>query len=272
MRSDAQRVRLSRHRTGLRPCFDTGMLSFDISANRHRFCFSDSLLPSAPLFMRVSLSLTSNTEPVPFDRLMPSLTGVVHRWLGLNEAHDAMSLYSIGSLRHGRLRRGALDFPDGSTWTISFLDTNLGKRCLSGVVEVPEVAFGMNVCEAQLVEPPPFEQIRRYVVDSPVLTRRKRDDGSREHLTFRDPESADTLTRTLRGKMEAAGFGSSAAQASARFDTEWSGAKTKVVPFRSIRYRANVCPVIIEGPEEAHLTAFLAGVGELSGCGFGALR
>ncbi len=222
--------------------------------------------------MRLNLRLSPNTAPVPFDHLH-QLTGALHKWLGEENAeHDGLSLYSFGWLRNARARRDALDFPGGTTWTVSFVAPELGKRLLSGVLDDAEVTCGMNVQEVQLAEMPPFDSEHRFLVDGAVLTRRNRDDGGRDHLTFEDPAADDTLTRTLRRKLTAAGMDEVAEHARVRFDREWAGAKPKVVTLKGIQYKASVCPVIVEGSPEAVRFAWLAGVGELTGSGLGALR
>lgn len=221
--------------------------------------------------MRLNLRLSPNTEPVPFDHLH-RLTGALHKWLGENEVHDSLSLYSFGWLRNARTCRGALDFPGGTAWTVSFASPDLGKRLLSGVLDAPEVTCGMTVQEIQLAETPSFDSGHRFLVDGAVLTRRNRDDGGRDHLTFEDPAADDTLTRTLRHKLTVAGMDADAEHVRVRFDREWRGAKPKVVTLKGIQYKTSVCPVIVEGSPEAVRFAWLAGVGELTGSGLGALR
>jgi CRISPR-associated endoribonuclease Cas6 len=221
--------------------------------------------------MRLNLRLSSNSEPVPFDHLH-QLTGTLHKWLGENEVHDGLSLYSFGWLRNARVHRGALDFRGGTTWTISFADPSLGKRALAGIMDDPDVTCGMEVREVQLEESPAFDSEHRFLVDGAVLTRRNRDDGGRDHLTFEDPTSDETLTRTLHRKLTAAGMAEDAEHTRVRFDRAWEGAKRKVVTLKGIQYKTSVCPVIVEGSPEAVLFAWLAGVGELTGSGFGALR
>lgn len=221
--------------------------------------------------MRLVLSLSPNTEPVPFDHLH-RLTGALHKWLGANDVHDGLSLYSFGWLRGARMRDGALDFPRGTAWTVSFVNLDLGKQLLEGLLGDPEITCGMQVQEVHLAEAPPFGSSHRFLVDGAVLTRRNRDDGGRDHLTFEDPAADETLTRTLRRKLVAAGLEEDAENTRVRFDRAWGGAKRKVVALKGIRYRTSVCPVIIEGTPEALQFAWLAGVGELTGSGLGALR
>ena len=221
--------------------------------------------------MRLQLRLSPNTHPVPFNHLH-QLTGALHKWLGENEVHDELSLYSFGWLRNGRISRGMLDFPGGTTWTISFVDGGLGKRVVSGLLEDSEVTSGMKVQEVQLVQAPQFGSQHRFLVDGAVLTRRNRDDGGRDHLTFEDPAADVTLTRTLRRKLAVAGMEAVASDTLARFARDTASAKCKVVRLKGIDYRTSVCPVVVEGPPEAVRIAWLAGVGELTGSGFGALR
>ncbi|MEM8599996.1 MAG: CRISPR-associated endoribonuclease Cas6 [Bacteroidota bacterium] len=196
----------------------------------------------------------------------------MHAWLGRNEIHDELSLYSFGWLRKGRVRQGRLDFPGGTTWTVSFVDPALGKRLLNGVLDDPDVTCGMRVSEVQLAEAPEFGASQRFLIDGAVLTRRNRDDGGRDHLTFADEGADETLTRTLRSKLAAAGLDASAHQVRVRFDREWPGAKSKVVTLKGVTYKTSVCPVIVEGTPEAVRFAWLAGAGELTGSGLGALR
>jgi len=79
--------------------------------------------------MRISLKLSPNTKPVPFDHLH-QLTGAIHKWLGYNELHDGLSLYSFGWLRNAVPRKNHLMFPYGATWQISFHDTEATKVLL----------------------------------------------------------------------------------------------------------------------------------------------
>lgn len=221
--------------------------------------------------MRLHLRLSPNTEPVPFDHLN-RLTGALHTWVGKNDVHDGLSLYSFGWLRNGRVRQGRLDFPKGTTWTVSFVDTALGKRLLGGVLDAPDVTCGMRVTEVQLAESPEFGASHRFLVDGAVLTRRNRDDGGRDHLTFEDAAADTTLTRTLQRKLAAAGLDTESEQVRVRFDRAWSGAKSKVVTLKGVTYKTSVCPVVVEGTPEVVRFAWLVGAGELTGSGLGALR
>lgn len=224
------------------------------------------------IVMRLTLRLSPNTEPVLFDHL-DCLRGALHKWLGENNTeHDGLSLYSFSWLRGARSRRDRLDFPGGADWTVSFLDTMAAKRLLNGILSDPVVAFGMRAYEAREQATPRFTTTERFLVDGAVLTRRNRDDGGRDHLTFEDPEADATLTRTLRRKLEAAGLDGPHLDTTARFDRSFKRARTKMVTINGIKHRTSECPVIIDGTQDAVCAAWLMGVGELTGSGLGALR
>lgn len=219
--------------------------------------------------MRLHLRLSPNTAPVPFDHL-GQLTGALHKWLGPNEVHDGLSLYSFGWLAGGRAHEGHVQFPTGAGWTVSFYDAPLGKGFLKGLLEDPGVAFGMEVREAQIVEEPDFKGAHRFLTASPVLARRNRDDGGRDHLRWEDPAADEALTRTFRTKLDAAGLPSEGATVA--FDRDFRGAKTKLCRIKGNAYRANACPVLATGTPEALRLLWLCGAGEMTGSGFGALR
>ena len=220
--------------------------------------------------MRLHLQLSGNTVPVPFT-YVSQLVGRLHAWLGSNDVHDGLSLYSVSWLSGGKARGSTVHFLSGALWRLSFADPALAHRVQSGIVADPDVAFGMRVFDLTVQPPPRFGSLFRFEVDSPVLTRRKRDDGGRDHLAWNDPEADKTLTRTFHRKLEAAGLDTDGARMA--FDRSYVGAKTKVVtPKPGIKFKANVCPVLVSGTPEAVQFAWLVGAGEQTGMGFGALR
>lgn len=226
--------------------------------------------------MRLNLTLSPNTDRVPFDHLH-RLTGTLHKWVGPdNDLHDGPSLYSVGWLEGGRATDGALAFPEGARWRLSFYDDGAAKAALEGVLRAPSVFAGMRVTEAQQQTTPAFSGGYRFAVDAPVVARRRRDDGSREYLLYDDERADAALTRTLRRKMTAAGLDVDSAEAKVRFDRGYDGAHTKLATIEkgghAIQHKGSVCPVIVEGPPAAARFAWNVGVGELTGSGFGALK
>jgi len=226
--------------------------------------------------MRLNLTLSPNSDPVPFNHLH-KLTGTLHKWLGSdNDLHDGPSLYSVGWLKGGQGDGGALAFPDGARWRLSFYSDQAAKSALEGILDDPSVFAGMRVTEAQQQTTPSFSSGYRFAVDAPVVTRRRRDDGSREYLLYDDERADATLTQTLVRKMEAANLEVDPSDVQVRFDREHDGAHTKLATIEKggheIKHKGSVCPVIVEGPPKVPRFAWNVGIGELTGSGFGGLK
>ena len=226
--------------------------------------------------MRLNLALSHNTDSVPFNHLH-WLTGTLHKWAGPDNAlHDGPSLYSVGWLKGGHAEEGALTFPDGARWRLSFWDANAAKQVLDGILQDPSVCAGMRVVEAQQQTTPSFSGGYRFDVDAPVVARRRRDDGSREYLLYDDERADAALTRTLRAKMRATDLDVDSSEVKVRFDRGYDGARTKLATIEKggheVHHKGSECPVIVEGPAEAARFTWNVGVGELTGSGFGALK
>lgn len=219
--------------------------------------------------MRIYLTLSKNTTLVPFDYPV-NLVGALHKWLGQNELHDLVSLYSFSWLQRGKAvgERG-LDFPNGSLWFISAYDPELIKRIISGILNDPEIAFGMRVLEVTLRETPAFSSGTRFFLGSPVLVKRSIEHRQRHYL-YTEPETDALLTETLQRKLARAGL--PAEGVVVRFDRRHPGAKTKVSTYQQIKNKVNYCPVIIEGSPEQIGFAWDVGVGNSTGIGFGSLH
>ena len=242
------------------------------------FPLRDTTLFDTTLFdrMRLNLTLSPNTDPVPFDHLR-RLTGTLHKWLGPdNDLHDGPSLYSIGWLKGGQGKNGALSFPDGARWRLSFWNDQAAKQVLDGILQDPSVFAGMRVTEAQQQTTPSFSGGHRFEPDAPIVARRRRDDGSREYLVYDDERADESLTCTLRAKIRAAEIDIDPETVRVRFDRGYDGARTKLATIEksghAIKHRGSECPAIVEGPPAAARFAWNVGVGELTGSGFGAVK
>lgn len=218
--------------------------------------------------MRLHLTLTPNTEPVPFN-YQHQLTGTLHKWLGQNDLHDKISLYSFSWLR-GRTERidGGLNFPNGARWFISFWEEEYTRQLVKGILDEPSVFKGLAVTEVQIQETPEFGNSGYFRVAGPVLLRQNMDDGSRKHLTVRDEKANELLHERLRAKMKEAHI---SPNVTVSFDKNYLNPKTKLVDIKGTKLKANICPVLIEGDSEALKFAWNVGVGELTGSGMGAL-
>ena len=225
--------------------------------------------------MRLHFQLLPNKSAVPFN-YPHFLTGTFHRWLGANELHEGLSLYSLGWLQGGCKRGEALAFPRGATWFVSAPDTQSGQELLTRVVDAamksPLVCCGMEVQEIESQLTPEFGPRRVFRADSPVFIRGDKEGDKDPHILYDDPRANEYLTRTLRHKLSKVGLEQHAASARMSFDPTFKTPKTRLIHIKDDFYkRANVCPVIVEGGEEVTRFAWNVGAGNLTGSGFGSL-
>ena len=223
--------------------------------------------------MRIHLRLTPNREPIPFN-YQHHLTGALHKWLGQNELHDKISLYSFSWLR-GKIKRidkEHISFPTGADWYFKSWNDDVIEKISESVKKDSEVIFGMNVYKHSIDPTPNFGSVFRFEVDSPVLTRKNIDNKNRTHLTFKDDEADSSLTRTLRSKLNEAGFSENDSEVIVGFDRSYQNAKTKLMQIRGTKLRTSICPVIVAGTPSAVQFAWNVGIGEMTGSGFGCLK
>lgn len=217
--------------------------------------------------MRLHFSLTPNTETVPFD-YQHFLIGTFHKWMGWNEIHDKISLYSLSWFQGGKMIKDGFDFPKGAKWFISFWDEEIGKQLIMNAMKEPEVCCGMKVKEIQIQDNPNFSNKEKFTAASPILIRKYAQPHKATHLTFKDDDANFYMTETLKKKLRIVNLDTNV---NVSFDKSYFNAKTKLVNIEGIQNKANFCPVIIEGDSEAIKFAWNVGIGHSTGSGFGAL-
>jgi len=220
--------------------------------------------------MRLKITLTSSQEIVPFNHL-PVLAGVLHKWLGENTYHGAISLYSFSWLQGGKFTRQGLRFPRGAAWYISALDDDFLMRSIKGILQDGDLRWGMRVERAEILPNPDFPDYGevRFLVASPIFVKRKLDNGDTKHYLYTDLESDALLTENLQLKLTQAGLSSEGV--SVRFDREYPKAKTQLVRYRAVDNRCSYCPVFVQGSKEQLAFAWTCGLGNSTGIGLGAL-
>lgn len=219
--------------------------------------------------MRLYLKVTRNNKPVPFN-YQSFITGAIHKWLGNNEHHGALSLYSFSWFENVTTRKNTgIMLNNDSCFFISAFEEDLIKKIIKGIMIDPSICFGSEVAEIQIVDTPAFSSSEKFFVGSPVFIKR-RFDNSEKHITYDHPQCNDYLTETLQKKLKAANLPSENIQV--RFDPSYSSPKTKIIKYKEISNRVNICPVIIEGSSEQIAFAWNVGIGNSTGVGFGALK
>jgi len=218
--------------------------------------------------MRIYLHLSKNKELIPFNYQL-FLTGSLHKWMGKdNIEHGEVSLYSFSWLQNVDATKTGINLKRGSYFFISAYDEALIKMVMKGIMTDPSVCFGSFVSAVDVEETPNFSAAQRFSIASPVLVRRF--EGEKDnHIVYHDERASDYLTETMQRKLTLAGLPANDIKVS--FDKNYQNPRTKVITYKGIGNRANLCPVIVEGTPEQVAFAWDVGVGNSTGIGFGAL-
>jgi len=186
-----------------------------------------------------------------------------------NVEHGKVSLYSFSWLQNADATDKGVRLKRGSYFFISAHDEGLIKTIVKGIMDDPSVCFGSFVLAVDIEETPFFSNFRHFSVASPVFVRRYNGD-KHNHIGFDDENASAYLTETMRRKLALAGLPSDNVKVS--FDGSYHSPRTKVVTYKGVGNRANICPVIVEGTPEQVAFAWNVGVGNSTGIGFGALK
>lgn len=218
--------------------------------------------------MRLHLKTTPNKSPVPFN-YQQKLVGTIHKWLGNNSIHGAISLYSFSWLKGGRKEGDALRFANGASMFISFFDDNYIRKIARSILDDPEMFCGLVVTSITIEDSPMIDDRELFFCASPIFIKRHHTDGTINHYNFTDPQANQFLKETLLSKMKIAGLEDETLDI--RFDTSYSKKKLKLVHYHGIGNKASICPIIIKGKPATKLFAWNVGVGNSTGIGFGAI-
>ncbi len=219
--------------------------------------------------MRLYLKLTKNSSAIPYN-YQHLLTGCIHKWLGKsNVEHGKISMYSFSWLQNVRATAKGLWLSLDSYFFINFHDDSVAKKVVSGILSNSEMFNGVLVKEVLLKETPHFDGKESFMVASPILIKRTVGD-SEKHYTFSDKEANLLMTQTLQTKLGEAGLAKD--NVLVRFDESYSNPKTKLINYKGVGNKANLCPIIVEGSREQIEFAWNVGIGNSTGIGFGALK
>lgn len=221
--------------------------------------------------MKIRIYLTESVKKIPFN-YSHKLAGLFHNWLGENDLHDRISLYSLGWLK-GKVsvKDQGLFFTRGAVWDIGIYNPEISEQLIQGLLLKNFEFYGMKIRKVDRLKPPSFKNgYHRFLAGSPILLRKTEADGSRTHVIYNNPESEDILKRVYRKKATEAGM-NKVSDLKLSFDQEYSNPKTKLIDVKGIKNRASVCPLIAEGSADALEFLWTVGAGELTGVGFGSL-
>jgi CRISPR-associated endoribonuclease Cas6 len=218
--------------------------------------------------MRVLLNIRTSNQIIPFDH-QPLLTGTIHKWLGFNDEHGKVSLYSFSRLEGGKALKSGIRFERETSFFFSAHDADLTKKLVSGIMADPSMFGGLQVSGIVLQEDPDLSERELFSVGSPIFIKRR--EGLKvDHILFNDPRADLCLKETLLTKMIEAGIADDTLEI--QFDTTYRKAGTKKITYNGVENRASWCPVIIKGKPETKLFAWNVGLGNSTGVGFGAIK
>ena len=222
--------------------------------------------------MRIIIHTTPNSSIVSFD-YQQKLVGTIHKWLGNNEIHDNISLYSFSWLLGGKMIRDqGYTFPDGANFFVSFYEEEYLRLLIRTILSDPEMFCGLKVRDITMVNQPLFsEGAQSFRLASPVFIKRLQDGVRNYKFYLYDDENSNMLmTETLKHKMREAGLPEDETL-KVEFDLNYPQKQVKMVTIHGIKSKASMCPVIIHGSPQSKLFAWTVGPGNSTGSSFGSL-
>lgn len=218
--------------------------------------------------MRALLQIISENKPIPFN-YQSYLTGAIHKWLGPNDIHGKLSLYSFSWLNGGRKYKDHLIFDHRTSLDFSCYNPQLLQQIIRGIKKDPSINFGLTVTDIILQETPLFSHKETFHPASPILVKKRLGDQN-IHYLYQDPLSDEILTETLKNKLRYAGLPDN--NVHIHFCRTHSFAKTKIIYYNKIGNKVNLCPLTITGSPEQIAFAWNVGIGHSTGVGFGAIK
>jgi CRISPR-associated endoribonuclease Cas6 len=218
--------------------------------------------------MRVHFKIYSDKQIVPFNH-QHLLTGTIHKWLGWNQEHGEVSLFSFSQLVGGKRKKDGLVFTEGSSFFFSAYDAALVKKLIEGVQKDAEMFNGFKVTELIIQENPDLSDCSLFYVAAPIFIKRKVEDRI-EHILYGDNRANECLKETLETKLQKAGLADPSLEI--QFKTDYPKAGTKLIHYKNIKNKSSWCPVIIKGKPETKVFAWNVGLGNSTGIGFGAIK
>ena len=219
--------------------------------------------------MRIYIKISKNKEIIPFN-YQHLLTGVVHKWIGVNNnEHGKRSLYSFSWLQNTSSTKNGINLGRDTYFFISAYDTDLIKRITKGLLDDPEMFCGSRAIDVQIRDVPDFSNEERFFLHSPVLIR-QREGEKTKHVTYLDEVFEKLLTENLKIKLQSVDLPID--NVSVELDKSYAFPQTKLVDYKGIKNKTTLAPVIIKGSPEQIAFAWQVGLGNSTGIGFGSLK
>jgi CRISPR-associated endoribonuclease Cas6 len=217
--------------------------------------------------MRLNLLLSKPDQIIPFD-YHRKLVGVFHKWMGFNDIHDDLSLYSFSRLLDGDSNDKGLEFKTGSRLLFNSYDESILKIMIKGIQNDPNLFYNMKIKEIIIQENPDFTNIENFKISSPIFIKRTIQNQIKFY-SFNDEGVDNLMVDTLKTKIRKAGLNNEDFEI--KFDREYKSAHTTFVKYNNIKNLVNICPIKIIGSNTIKQFAWNVGIGNSTGIGLGAL-
>ncbi len=219
--------------------------------------------------MRILISIDAQGRGIPFDH-QPLLVGTIHKWLGRNNVHGQVSLYSFSRLMGGKRSGEVLKFDRNASMFFSSHEPEITKRLVQGIMDDKTMFHGLEVNEVQLINDHDLSNQELFYPCSPIFIKRRNGEKI-DHILYDDPKAGEYLKETLNTRMKEAGLEEDDSL-EISFDQTYRRASSKLVNYNGTMNKCSWCPVIIKGKPETKLFAWNVGLGNSTGIGLGAIE
>lgn len=222
--------------------------------------------------MRVKFNFSRNTTPVPVNN-QTFLNGYVHKCLGSdNPYHDTKSDYSISILQGGKINKEdkTLNFINGAYFTVTSNDNEFIQKLLMGVLNNPELFFGMRFSGVDYIEEKFHSGWNYFITLSPFIVKEYIDKGKYSYLTLNDPKFQSKLKSYLINKLTKIDSSLDLKD----FDViveDRPFNKVKTIMVKNVANKANHCQLNINCNKKVAKLLYTIGIGQSTGSGFGTI-
>jgi CRISPR-associated endoribonuclease Cas6 len=218
--------------------------------------------------MRITLNFGPTV--VPFSEPTQNyVNGLIHTILGKdNHYHDKFSNYSVSFLRGGKLTSEGLIYPDGGKLYISspdetFIETFLINLIHSKNVKVRDMALtSYDISDISV-------NAKYDIIEtlSPILLK---ENGKR--ITFKDSSFLSVLERQCVAKLTKNGLTSTDLKGFIIKPFHFEKARVQLPKIKNVVNPSSQVMLVIEGTVKARKMLYEMGLGNSTGCGFGAVK
>ena len=218
--------------------------------------------------MRVLFYFTKPTGEVPVNN-QDKMNSYIHSCLGSNNKyHDTFSDYSISSLQGGRLTdKGTLSFENSEPYiVVSTLNEKFLNDIMLGIMASQKEVMTMKFDHCEVADFKPHKFFDKVISISPILLKDKND----KKIVYQDAGWLERLNEQSIAKLGHMDI------IDPTFKIEFSGdqkrAKKKLVYVGTVSNPCSSVRLKVSGTKEARTAIYNLGLGNSTGCGFGAVK